>query len=141
MQSQIGHGLQGQELEDFLKANADKIETKTYMRYFDKTEAEELKEELSNHMVELNDIEEEQREQNLAFKERKKPLVKRKKEILRDLKINATEVTEDVYKMVDQEAKMVGFYNRSGTLITSRPINPDEYQLSIIPIAHRTGTN
>jgi hypothetical protein len=55
--------------------------------------------------------------------------------------MNATEVTEDVYKMVDQEAKMVGFYNRSGTLITSRPINPDEYQLSIIPIAHRTGTN
>jgi S-methylmethionine-dependent homocysteine/selenocysteine methylase len=79
MQSQIGHGLQGQELEDFLKANADKIETKTYMRYFDKTEAEELKEELSNHMVELNDIEEEQREKNLAFKERKKPLVKRKR--------------------------------------------------------------
>jgi len=140
MQSQIGHGLQGQELEDFLKANADKIETKTYMRYFDKTEAEELKEELSNHMVELNDIEEEQREQNLTFKERKKPLVKRKKEILRDLKMNATEVTEDVYKMVDQEAKMVGYYNRSGTLITSRPMNPDEYQLSIIPIA-KTGTN
>ncbi|MDI9863998.1 hypothetical protein QM480_06665 [Flectobacillus sp. DC10W] len=140
MQSQIGHGLQGQELEDFLKANADKIETKTYMRYFDKTETEELKEELSNHMVELNDIEEEQREQNLTFKERKKPLVKRKKEILRDLKMNATEVTEDVYKMVDQEAKKVGYYNRLGKLITSRDMNPDEYQLSIIPIA-RTGTN
>jgi len=135
MQAQIGEGLKGQELIDFLSANADNVEKMTYMRYFDKTEAEELKGELSTLSVTINDIEEEQAEVISEFKERKKPLVKRRKDVLKELKWNGTHVTENVFKMIDHEKRSVGYYDKFGKLINSRPANPDEFQLSIIQLS------
>ena len=134
MQAQIGAGYVGKELVDFLSANADKVEEMSFMRYFDKTEAEELKSELATISVSINDIEEEKNEKMAVFKEKQKPLSKRKKEVLKELKWNGSHITEDVYKMIDQEQRMVGFYDRTGKLINSRPCNPDEYQLSIIQL-------
>lgn len=135
MEAQIGIGLTGQELIAFLKDNADKIEEMTYMRYFDKSESEELKNELSENMIKLNDISEEEAEIRERFKEQKKPLVKRKKEILQELKWNGEKVTEEVYRMDDPDKKVVGYYNKFGKLINSRAMNPGEFLGSIMPLS------
>ena len=135
MQAQIGIGYTGQELISFLSANADKIEEMSFMRYFDKKEAEELKNELATLSVNINDVEEEQTEIVSTFKERKKPLITRKKQVLQELKWNGNHITEEVFKMIDTDSRMVGFYDKTGKLINSRPCNPDEYQLSIIQLS------
>lgn len=65
------------------------------------------------------------------FKARLKPLEEDKKKLLSDLKNKSEYVNEDCYKIIEHEKKEVGYYNKLGELVYSRPIQSQEMQKTI----------
>lgn len=131
MQKQLFETKSQEERERLLRDNAHKVEKHIYFRKFSAEEKDDLKDELSEKSIIINDIEEEAKEVAAEFKERKKPLVKRRGKILSDLKKGGEHITEDCYEIHDEEEKQVGIYNRLGELISQRPMRPDERQQAI----------
>lgn len=131
----------GQDIQDperrknFLLDNADDVEEKSYMKTFDAETMAGRKEDLAEVSIKINDIEEEIK----AFKEAKnldlKPLKEQRKGLLDDIKAKGELVTEKVYKFVDREEGMTGFYNSEGFLIESRPSTREEMQQNIFSIS------
>lgn len=131
----------GQDIQDperrknFLLDNADDVEEKSYMKTFDAETMAGRKEDLAEVSIKINDIEEEIK----AFKEAKnldlKPLKEQRKGLLDDIKAKGELVTEKVYKFVDREEGMTGFYNSEGLLIESRPSTREEMQQNIFSIS------
>jgi hypothetical protein len=123
-----------------LESNCDAIEEVGYTRRFTPEELTERKEELADKSVQLSDIEAEKKAASDTFKEREKPLLKRKTELLQQLKDKSEYVREDCYKFIDHDGRMVGFYNSDGELVSSRAIMPQEMQKTIFGQL-RTGTD
>jgi len=124
----------------FLKDNCDAVENKGYMKRFGVEQMQEKKEQLSELSIEINDIEIEMKATIRDFKESLKVPKEQKKTLLSELKQKAEYKSEVCYKFIDNEDKMVGYYNSEGDLIDARPISPEEMQGTIFQI-NRTGTN
>ena len=60
-----------------------------------------------------------------------KPLREDANILLADIKSKGRLVHEKVYQFLDEEEKMVGFYNAEGVLISSRPATRDELQKTV----------
>jgi len=125
---------------DFLANNCDKIEEKSYMKRFTTEQLSEMKENLSETAIEINDIENEKKASMDFFKDRLKPLTEEKQRLLTGLKNKAELVAGKCYKFIDTENREVGYYNEDGDLIESRPAYADELQTTIFQIG-RTGTH
>lgn len=132
---------EGKSREDFLEANCDAIEEIGYTRRFTSEELLKKKDSLSELAIEINDIEEEKKEAMSVFKERLKPLNETKVKLLSELKNKSEYVNAPCYKIIDNEEREVGFYNKLGELVYSRPIQPQEMQKTIMSISRKTGTN
>ena len=142
MKRELGKDIQqGEARKQFLADNADAVEKKEYMRHFTPEELLKKKEGLSETCISINDIEEELTEIKKQYAEKLKPLLETKKRILGELKKKAELVNEDCYKFLDSEAREVGYYNRNGDLIESRPAYSDELQATIFQISRKTGTD
>lgn len=129
-----------QQRSAFLKDNCDCVVEKGYMKPFAPEKVTELKEKLAETSIEIGEIEDAKKASATQYNAQLKPLLAEKSTILRGIKERAEYVKEACYKFVDQEDKMVGFYNANGDLIESRPINPDEIQRTIFQIG-KTGTD
>lgn len=121
----------GQSRESFLKDNCDSVENKGYMKPFTTEKLAEMKENLAETSIQINDIELEKKAALAEFKHRTDPLVEVKKELLSGIKMKAEFVNELCYKFIDTDNKEVGFYNAEGNLIESRPAFADEMQSTI----------
>jgi hypothetical protein len=129
MDRELGKEIKaGKDREAFLMANCEKVEERGYMKRFTPEELSRMKENLSETDIRINDIEEEKKEVVKAFKEQLDPLNDERKRILKGLKNKAEFVSEDCFKFVDLSEKTVGYYNREGDLIESRPAYPEELQ-------------
>lgn len=126
--------------KEFLADNCDAVEEKGYMKQYTNEELAEMKDQLSDTAIKINDIEIEKKMVNDEFKVRLKPLKKHKDSLLDGLKNKAKHVNEQCYKFIDMETREVGFYNADGKLIESRPAYANELQGTIFQI-NRTGTN
>lgn len=122
---------EGSAREEYLDVNCDAIENIGYSRRFTTDELLKKKDDLSSLAIEINDIEEEKKEKMSEFKERLKPLEEDKKKLLSDLKNKSEYVNEDCYKIIEHEKKEVGYYNKLGELVYSRPIQSQEMQKTI----------
>jgi hypothetical protein len=122
-----------------LSDNCDQIEELGYMKPFTEQEILDMKDDLADLSININEIEEEKKEAVSGFKQRLKPLNQRKGKILTNIKNKAEYVDEDCYKFIDHEDGMVGYYNSKGDLIQTRRIKPEEMQKKIFPL--KTGTN
>ena len=141
MQKELGKEYpSGTQRIEFLRANCDKVEDKGYLKRFTEEELQDLKEDLSENSIQINDLEIEKTQTMSAFKDSLKPLRERKKAILINLKQKAVFTTEQCFKMIDHEAREVGYYNADGDLIDSRQASGDELQGTIFQ-AVRTGTH
>ena len=129
------------ERENFLRANADGIESLEYMKRFNPEQVTLLKNDLSDISIIINDVEIEKKETAKAFSDQLKPLKIEKKELLLNIKQKAELVNEKCYKFVDQDARMTGYYNSEGELVNARPMNPNEMQATIYQMDRNTGTN
>lgn len=141
MKRELGKDFQqGEERRQFLADNADAVEKKEYMRHFTPEELLKKKEGLSETCIYINDIEEELKEIKKEYAEKLKPLVRRKKRVLGELKKKAELVEEDCYKFIDVKAREVGYYNQNGDLIESRPAYSEELQTTLFQVIRKTGT-
>lgn len=125
----------------FLKDNCDSVEEKGYMKPFTPEQIQQKKEGLAETSIKIHDIEVEKKEAMRGFKSSLTPLQETKKEILQDIKNKARYAKEICFKFVDNDDKMVGFYNEEGNLIEFRPATSDEMQATIFQISRKTGTN
>ena len=70
-----------------------------------------------------------------------KPLKEEVKNLREDLKSKGRTVHEKVYRFLDEEERMVGFYNSEGMLVSSRPARRDELQKTVFAEMRKEGTN
>ena len=99
-------------------------------------------ETLAEVSITINDVELEKKEAMESFKERLKPLNEEKQELLDHIKRGSEFVeNEECAKFLYHKEKMVGFYNKLGELVYSRPIMPQEMQKTVFSINRKTGTD
>lgn len=75
------------------------------------------------------------------FKGDLKPLHEEKNILVGNIKAKAELVTEECYRITDQEAGETGFYNADGYLIESRPATADEMQGNLFKLVRKTDTD
>lgn len=132
MEKELGKDIEaGKKRIAFLMDNCDKVEEKGYMKRFSPEELTEMKDDLSEIAIGINDIEEEKKAVMEEIKFRLKPLSEEKKRLLTGLKNKAELVSENCYKFVNLETRQVGYYNQEGDLIDFRSANADELQGNI----------
>ncbi|MFP5154566.1 hypothetical protein ACJEEN_12060 [Bacteroides clarus] len=137
----LGQEIPEKDRWQFLQDNADAVEEIGYTHRFTPDELAQKKESLAETSIQINDIEVEKKEAMEAFKAELKPLNERKQELLENIKKGFEYVkNEECVKILYHEEKMVGYYNKLGELVYSRPIMPQEMQRTIFNINRKTGT-
>lgn len=125
----------------FIQDNADAIEEIGYTHRFTPEELTQKKESLAETSIEINDIEEEKKEVMQEYKKQLEPLLKQKKQLLEHIKKGSEfRENEQCAKILYHDERMVGYYNKLGELVYSRPIMPQEMQKTIFKTL-KTGTN
>lgn len=128
----IGFGGESpKEIKALLESNADATEKMKYVRYFDEDELAEHNERFLNQSVEYETLNDELDLIKKQYAGKMKPLKAENKVLLKELKLKGEEKDEEVYKIIDQEAKEVGYYSPQGILIHTRRIRKDEIQSSL----------
>lgn len=140
LDKELGKDVPIEMREDFLRDNCDAVESVTYSKTYTSEELAKQRETLTEVSIKIADIEEEKKENAKHFKELLEPLVKERGLCVERLKAKSEVVTEDCYKFFDEETKMVGFYNKAGNLVNSRPAFPQEMQKTFFANL-RTGTD
>ena len=138
---ELGKDIALEERAQFLEDNCDAVEDVTYSRAFSPEELAQKREQLTDASIRIADIEEEKKFAMEDFKERLKPLKEQKDEAVNALRDKSQTVTEKCYKFIDEETKMVGFYNSEGNLVNSRPVFQKELEKTIQMELRKTGTN
>ena len=141
LDKELGKDIALEERASFLEDNCDAVEEVTYSRAFEPEELALKREQLTDASIKIADIEEEKKEVMDGFKERLKPLQEQKGEGIKALRDKSQTVTEKCYKFLDEETKMVGFYNKEGNLVSSRPAFQKELQKTIQMDIRKNGTN
>ena len=138
---ELGKDIAFEQRARFLEDNCDAVEEVTYSRAFEPEELALKREQLTDASIKIADIEEEKKEVMDGFKERLKPLQEQKSEAIKSLRDKSQTVTEKCYKFLDEETKMVGFYNKEGNLVSSRPAFQKELQKTILMDIRKNGTS
>ena len=138
---ELGKDIAIEERAQFLEDNCDAVEDVTYSRAFAPEELALKREQLTDSSIKIADIEEEKKEVMDGFKERLKPLKEQKADAIKALRDKSQTVTEKCYKFLDEEPKMVGFYNKEGNLVSSRPAFQRELQKTIQMDIRKNGTS
>ena len=138
---ELGKDIALEERAQFLEDNCDAVEDVTYSRAFSPEELALKREQLTDSSIKIADIEEEKKAVMDEFKERLKPLKETNGEAIKALRDKSQTVTEKCYKFIDEETKMVGFYNKEGNLVNSRPAFQKELVKTIHMELRKTGTH
>ena len=138
---EYGKDLAIEAREEFLRNTCDGTEEVSYSRVFSPEELAKQRELLTDASIRLADIEEEKKQAMADFKEQAKPYAEQRAKAIQNLRTKAETVTEVCYKYFDEETNMVGFYNREGNLVSSRPAFPNEMQKTMFQVLSKEGTN
>jgi len=143
MQKVLGQDIKDlDERRQFLLDNCDKVvEDMEYHKSFDSEELQQKEREFAKKSIRVANLEEEISNFKDKINEELKPLKEETKELLQDIKSKGRMVKEKCYQFLDQEEKMVGFYNSEGVLISSRPATRDELQTTVFAELRKEGTN
>lgn len=132
MQKQLGQDIKDlAKRRQFLLDNADEVVEMSYHKAFDADTLADKKTELAETSIQINDLEEEKKDYVAKIGLEIKPLKDRKRQLLADIKSKGEDVREKVFKIIDFEEKMIGFYNEEGDLISSDPARGKDLQLTI----------
>jgi hypothetical protein len=126
---------------EFLESNCFGKEEKAYMKQFTPDEMLQMKDELAEASIAINEIDIRKKEIMDAFKLELQPLETQRKQLLKGLKEKAELVNEQCFKFIFEDERMVGFYNEDGALIEARPIRPEDGQRDMFFPMQKTGTN
>ena len=140
MEKRIFPNYSGRELIELLESNSDDAEERTYYVPLEENEIIERKDRFATLSIKLEKIEERKKELIDEIKQEMSPIVDERKEILNEIKLGAKEEEGVVFKFVDHEEGVVGFYNQHGVLIDSRPAMDSERRQFTIGGLRRSGT-
>jgi seryl-tRNA synthetase len=135
MEKQLGKEYSDSERIKFLKDNCDDVEDMSYMRKFTPDELLVMKDELSNVAIKIDDLEEEKKDLTTSINAQLKTQKVSKKRLLKGIKQKAELVKEKCFKFIDENTRMVGFYNAEGDLINSRSAMGNELQKTIFQVS------
>lgn len=119
------------ERAEILKANCDKIENITYNKEFDQEEIRAMQINLSEHSVEIANLEKELEKLTSPIKEKMKVLDKKVANIVSFLQDGYESITADTFKFVYHENDEVVYYDLEGHPVKVRSILPEERQRTI----------
>ena len=125
--------------EEILRNCCDQILERSYTRKFDQAEINERRAELSNVLIQINDLDMELAEIRAEYKGKIKPLQERISKLRDELKVGGDWIKGDCFKFVDEDEGKVGIYSPEGYLLEQRPMTQDERQRNVFR-AIRTGT-
>lgn len=140
IEKELGKDYSLEEREEFLSNTCDGTEEVSYSRVFTPEELAKQRELLTDASIKLADIDEKKKTAMDQFKEQAKPFAEQRTKAINALRTKSETVTEKCYKFFDEETKMVGFYNKEGHLINSRPAFQNEMQKTVFADM-REGTN
>lgn len=141
MEQKLFAGDTPEKRKQMLEDNCEQIEELEYSKEFTEEEVQELKENLANHSIQLNKLEQEYDEVKKDFQEKMKPLKETIKRTIEYIPSQQRLVSEQVYKFMDWNEKQVGYYNKDGILVKQRPMFQSEKQASIFTLNSKTGTD
>jgi small-conductance mechanosensitive channel len=131
---------EGKARVQYLEANCDQILEMNYSKQFTQEQITLMKDQLSDHDIKINDIEEEKKAITKTFKEKLEPMKRERQKLLTNIRHKSEYVKEQVYKFIYQDERTVAFFNSEGALVESRPCNPDELQKTIFQVSRNTGS-
>lgn len=140
METKILKDVPESERKTILRDTADKKERFTYPKALSDLEITRLKDEYTQNAIKVAKQEEAKKEFMEGWKANVKPLKLEMSAQMVRIRSKVDEVTEDVYLISDQETNEMGYYNERGELVYSRPLMPDERQLSLVSNNKLTGT-
>ena len=140
IEKELGKDYSLEEREEFLSNTCDGTEEVSYSRVFTPEELAKQRELLTDASIKLADIDEKKKAAMDQLKEQAKPFAEQRTKAINALRTKSETVTEKCYKFFDEETKMVGFYNKEGLLINSRPAFQNEMQKTVFADM-REGTN
>lgn len=126
-----------------LRDSCDRMEDMTYQKVFSPEQLNQKRSELESVSISISDLNKEKKEWMKNFKAEMDPLAQNHAKIVGELKSKSAEVTETCYCILDEETRMMGFYNGEGILVYSRPAFQEELNRTIqMEIRNtRTGTD
>lgn len=137
----------GQEYQDpkerelYLRDNADAIEQMGYSKPIPSDQIEKLKETLADASIKKLEQEEAKKTAVQMYNEEIKGYKNTIKDVAEKLKSKTTYVNEDCFKMVDQQTRQVGYYNKEGMLVYQRAARQSELQPRLFAMhPGKTGT-
>lgn len=132
MQKTLGQDIQDlEQRKQFLIDNADSVVEMDYHKSFDGDELAQKKTDFAEKSIKIAALEEKIKDFKDEVNLELKPLKEETAELLKDIKAKGQLVHEKVYQFLDEEDKMVGFYNSEGLLISSRPATREELQKTV----------
>jgi hypothetical protein len=140
IKKELGKEYSLEEREEFLSNTCDGTEDVSYSRVFTPEELAKQRELLTDASIKLADIDEKKKAAMDDFKEQAKPYAEQRTKAINALRTKSEVVTEMCYKFFDEETMMVGFYNKEGNLVSSRPALQNEMQKTMFADL-REGTN
>lgn len=129
-----------QERISTLTDSCDAMERISYDKKLTPAERDELKHILSEDLIALNRLDEENAEFKATMKARMTPHKEAVKETTATLRRGATSVEERCFKLIDPSQKLVGYYNDEGELVYERAAVGNELNGTIFQM-QREGTN
>ena len=114
-----------------LHDNCDKVEEMTYMRTLSEDEKNEMRIEMADNLILISREDDKLDEAKAEYKNATKSKKDRNSQITKTLRAGSEEITGEVYKFIDFDTRMVGYYNSEGTLIGSRPAFANELTKTI----------
>lgn len=124
-----------------LRDSCDQIEERSYTRKFDQSEINDLRAELAQVSIMIQELDVELAEIKSEFKNKTKPLGERVGKILEELKSGGEYVKSECFKFIDPDEGKVGWYSPDGYLLEERDIRQEERQRTAFQTLRRTGTD
>lgn len=112
--------------KQMLEDNCDKVESKTYIDRWTPNRVQQEKNNYIDLQSKIAKLTAELAQVQSEYKGEIKPLKEQSGIILNNIQQGGELVTKDCYKFVEEDEKMVGFYDAKGHLIDSRPATPEE---------------
>ena len=131
MEKQILIGVDSSERLQQLIDVAEKVEKFNYPRELSQGELEELKNELAQNHITIDNQDQVLKSHKEAYNASVKPLRELNKDILRKVRTGVEDVVEDVYLLKDLEEEKMGYYSKDGKLVFERSLKPEEKQYTI----------
>lgn len=114
-----------------IQAMSEGSEEMVYTKNLSREELDEYRENLTDSMVKIDQLESEFKMVKEEHAARIKPLKADNSFLLGIIKRRAIDITEQCYLIPDYDGGMMEYYNANGELVHSRRLKPEERQTSI----------